>query len=79
MGTEMEVLDQRDNRIETVSKEEYFCKSVMDGLNVKRQRDKFFTTEWPDEDLNKNHNHRKKYKNGLRISYGTMNNCKFSL
>lgn len=41
MGTEMEVLDQRDNRIETVSKEEYFCKSVMDGLNVKRQRQIF--------------------------------------
>ena len=35
MGTKMEVLDQRDDRIETMSREEYFCKSVMDGLNVK--------------------------------------------
>ena len=43
MGTKMEVLDQRDGRTETVSKEEYFCKSVMDGLNVKR--DKSSTTE----------------------------------
>lgn len=41
MGTRMEVLDQRDDRIETMSKEEYFCKSVMDGLNVKRQRQIF--------------------------------------
>lgn len=35
MGTnKTEVLDQRNNVIERVSKEEYFCKCAMDGLNM---------------------------------------------